>query len=308
MRPGPDWNAVAGDIQIEFGAHGGYARKSAANPLRLEMRQVQINVRMPGLFHLANDGQAHHVPRGKFAARIVVGHEAPAVAVDQPGPGPARGLGDQVPAAACYIQHRGMELHELHVSQFRACAIGHGHAVAGGDLGIGGFAIDLARTAAGQDRLLRPDHGLAVPAVPDQRPAARAVMGQKIDGERVFPNKYVGQILDAADRHSHYLLARGVAQGMCDAVVTVPAFARQSQALAGMVELHAPVDQLLDPLRRLANHVLDHLPIAQRSAGHKRVLNVILEPVRRIQDPRNAALGHVAVGLHDAVLGNHHHR
>ena len=178
MRARPDGNPVAGDVQIELGADGGDAGKAAANPLRIEVRQVEIDVRMPRLFHLADDGQADHVARGQFAARIVVGHEAVAVAIDQPGAFAARGLADQVPAAAGDVQHRGMELHELHVAQFGAGAIGHGHAVAGGHFGIGRFAIELARPAGGQDRLLGPDHGLAVPAVPDQRAAAGAVVRQ----------------------------------------------------------------------------------------------------------------------------------
>ena len=65
-----------------------------------------------------------------------------------------------------------MELHELHVAQLGAGAIGDGQAVAGGHFGIGRFAIDLARAAGAEDRLLGPDQRLAVLGVPDQRAAA----------------------------------------------------------------------------------------------------------------------------------------
>ena len=57
---------------------------------------VEIDVGVPGLLHLADDGQADHVARGQFAAGVVVGHEAVAVAVHQPGPFPPGGLADQM--------------------------------------------------------------------------------------------------------------------------------------------------------------------------------------------------------------------
>ena len=155
---------------------------------RIEMRQVEIHVGVFGLLHLADDRQADDVARRQLAAGIVLGHEAMAVAVDQPGAFAAGGLADQVTAAAGDVQHRGVELHELHVAQLGAGAIGDGHAVAGGHFGIGGFAVDLACAAGGQDRLLRPDHGLAVAAVPHQGAAADAVAGQQVEAEGVFPD------------------------------------------------------------------------------------------------------------------------
>ena len=162
--------------------------KRRQHPLRIEVRQVEIDVRVPRLLHLADARQAHHVARGQLAARIVVGHEAVAVAIDQPGPFAARGLADQAAAAAGDVEHGGMELHELHVAQFGAGPIGHGHAVAGGHVGIGGFAIELAGPAGGQDRLLGPDHRLAVAAVPHQGAAADAVVRQQVEREGVFPD------------------------------------------------------------------------------------------------------------------------
>ena len=82
----------------------------------------------------------------------------------------------------------------------------------------------------------------------------------------------------------------------------------RAKLFARVVELRAPVDQFADPLRRLADHVLDHLPIAQRAAGLERVGHVVLEAVVRIEHAGDAALGVVAVRLHDAVLGDDHHR
>ena len=53
--------------------------------LRIEMAQIEIDVRMPRLFHLRDDRLADHVARGQLAARIVVGHEAMAGAIDRAG-------------------------------------------------------------------------------------------------------------------------------------------------------------------------------------------------------------------------------
>ena len=238
--------------------------KRLADLHRIEVGQVEIDVRVPGLFHLADDGQADHVARGQLAAGIVVGHETVSVAVDQPGPFAPHGLADQAAAAAGDVQHRGMELHELHVAQLGAGAIGHGHAVAGGPVGIGRLAIELPGPAGGQNRLLGPDQGFAVLRVPDQRPAAGAVVGQQVEREGVFPDVDVGGILGTMDDRPHDLLARGVAQGVGDAVAAVSALAAQGQAVALPVELRAPADQLARCAGRLADDLLDHLPIAER--------------------------------------------
>ena len=50
-----------------------------------------------------------------------------------------------------------VELDELHVGDGHARAVGHGHAVAGGDVGIGGVEIDLAAAAGGEEHVLRGD-------------------------------------------------------------------------------------------------------------------------------------------------------
>ena len=96
MGAGPDGNPLAGDVQAELGAHRGNAGKPRQHPAGVQVRQIEIDVGVPGPLHLADDGQADDVAGGQFAAGIVVGHEAVAVAIDQPGPFAAGGLADQV--------------------------------------------------------------------------------------------------------------------------------------------------------------------------------------------------------------------
>ena len=114
--------------------------------------------------------------RGASSARgSYVGHEAVAVLVAQVRPFAAHRLADQEAARAGDVEHRRVELHELHVAQLGAGAVGGGHAVAGGDGRIGRLAVDHARAAGGQDRLLGPDEqSCPTPAVPDERADAAA--------------------------------------------------------------------------------------------------------------------------------------
>ena len=53
------------------------------------------------------------------------------------------------------IKAGGMKLDELHVGHGRAGAIGHGHAVARGNVRVGGVKINFAAAARGQERTER---------------------------------------------------------------------------------------------------------------------------------------------------------
>ena len=75
-----------------------------------------------------------------------------------------------------------------------------------------------------------------------------------------------------------------------------------------LVEVRAPVDQLVDPLGRFADDHLDDLRVAQPAAGGERVGDVVLEAVLGIEHAGDAPLGVVAVRLSQPVLGDHQHR
>ena len=126
----------------------------------VEVRHVEIDAGVPRLFHLADDRLRDDVARGQLGPRVVLRHEPHAVLIDQPAPFAADRLGDQAAAAAGDVEHRRVELHELHVAELRPGAVGHGVAVAGGDGRIRRFAIDLPAAAGGQDRLPGPDEHL----------------------------------------------------------------------------------------------------------------------------------------------------
>ena len=79
-------------------------------------------VRPASLRHPLLHGRRHHVPGGQVAERMAAGHDRPARRVHQHRAGPAQRLGDERALAAGRVlpQHGRVELHELHVPQFRA--------------------------------------------------------------------------------------------------------------------------------------------------------------------------------------------
>jgi hypothetical protein len=69
-----------------------------------------------------------------------------------------------------------------------------------------------------------------------------------------------------------------------------------------------PLHQLADPLRRLPHDHFHDLRVAQFAARRQRVGDMILEPVLRVHDPRDSALGVGAVRFVQPVLGDHQRR
>ena len=220
---------------------------------------------------------------GEFAARVELEHEAMAITIDQPGALAASGLADQVTAAAGDVKHRGMKLHELHVAQLGAGPIGDGCAIAGGYGRIGRFAVELPGPAGGHDGGLRPDHGLAMQTIPDDRPAADTLPGKQIDREGMLPNLNLWPLFHLGGDRADDLPAGGIAEGMGDAVAAVAAFASQGQMPVDPVKIRSIGDQLLDAARGLAHHALDHLAIAQRAAGFEGVGRMIFAAILRRQ-------------------------
>ena len=277
--------------------------KWAAHPLRVQVRQVEVDVGMPRLLHAADDRPRHHVARGQLAARVFVRHEADAVLVAQVGALAAHRLADEVTAGTGDIEDRRMELHELHVAQLRPGPVGGGHAVAGRHRRVGRLAVDHAGAAAGQDRLLRPDEQVVAPAAPHQGADAAAGVRHQVDGECAVPNGDIGRFIGAVDDRPHDLPAGGVAQGVDDASVAVAALHADFR-----VEMGAVTDQLVDVSGRLAHHHLDHVAVAQTGPGRERVLDMVLETVFRRTHRGDAALGVAAVAQPQLVLCDDQHR
>ncbi len=153
-----------------------------------------------------------------------------------------------------------MELDEFHVAELGPRAKGDGMPVGRGDLGIGRLAVQPPGPAGGEDRLLGPDERLAVARVPDERPAARPLVRQQVDGEGRFPDEDVGPRADEIGHGPHHFLPGRIAQGMHDPAMAVPPFQREGDLAVVRVEMGPVSDQFADALGRLVNdHVDDRL-------------------------------------------------
>ena len=200
-----------------------------------------------------------------------------------------------------------MELHELHVAHDGAGAKGDGVAVGGGDGGVCRLPENLPRAAGGKNGLLRPEDGLAVALVPDDRPPADSVPGQQVDDERPLPEPGVGQAAGTGNQGPHHFFAGGVPQGMRHAAMAVPTFLRQRQFAVFGIEDRSPVDQFLDPLGRLADDHFHNFFVAQPLPGRDRVSGVAREIIDRIEHAGDASLGVGAVRLRQNIFADHDH-
>ena len=108
------------------------------------------------------------------------------------------------------MQRGGMELHELDIADLRAGPVRHGHAVAGGHIGIGGFAEHAAQPAGGQQRGSAPE---SVPRLgclrrtPSRRPPPSAVSSRSVIAAKLR-NSMLGS--EAALRYSVRAISRPV--------------------------------------------------------------------------------------------------
>ena len=157
----------------------------------------------------------------------------------------------------------------------------------------------MARTTARAQTSARP-----ALSVPDQHAAASAFVGQEIDREAIGPEPDVRTRPDALDDRAHHFAAGLVAEGVDDSGVRMAPFAAQGDVAVDLVEVGAPLDQLADPDRGLADHHLDDLRVAEPLARGQGVGDVVVEAVLGVEDSGDPPLGVLAVALAHFVLGD----
>ena len=153
--------------------------------LGIEMGQIQINYRIlgPADFEFMNDGAGDDVARGQFGHGMVLGHEAIHLEVAKVGTFAPQGLREKKARGFFQVERGGMELDELHVADFGAGTERHGDAIAGGNTGVGGVAIELAEAAGGEEHG-RGGHLLGLAFFGDQVNAADAAgFDDQVGGE-----------------------------------------------------------------------------------------------------------------------------
>ena len=92
---------------------------------------------------------------------------------------------------------------------------------------------------------------------------------------------------------------------MNDPVMAVPPFAAQFEGAVPFVESRTPGDQFGDAARRLANHGINHLPMAEFTAGGERIGHVVVEPILGINDAGDAPLRPLARRALEVVFCDH---
>ena len=237
------------------------------------------------------------------------GHDRPARRVHQYRAGPAQRLGDEraLTAGPVLPQHGRMELHELHVPQFRAGPGGQGQAVAGQPGRVGGGRVGLAKAAGGQHdrgRGHRADPQDPVLADdPGQDPAHRSlVAGQGVQHDTA------GQHLDPAGlqggaQHPVHLRADRVAPGGDDPVAAVPAL----QVQHGALQPGPACGQPGDLAGRLGDQRRHGRRIAQARARVERVPLMQRRGVPRTEGGGQAPLGQRRRAPADPVLAEQQH-
>ena len=172
MRAGPHGNPVPGEIEAELRADRRHPRKPLADYGWIEVREVEIHVGVVRAMHDHRGRAGDDVAGREFGPYVELGHKTPAVAVDEVCSRAPHRLRDQAPRTTGDVEHRRMELHELHVTKFGAGPPRQRHAVAARPGRIRRLAIELAGAPRGENRPPRPDERLAVSRVPDERSAA----------------------------------------------------------------------------------------------------------------------------------------
>ena len=103
------------------------------------------------------DGPGHYVPWCQFAALVETIHEAGAVRQLQKSPFAPYRFGNQERLGVRMVQTGRVELVELHVANTTACTPGHGNAITGCAVRIGGVTVGLGCATGSDDGEARPE-------------------------------------------------------------------------------------------------------------------------------------------------------
>ena len=295
-------------IEAVLRQHFAQIRKAFADAFRLQMRHRNKHVGRAGLGDFMRDRFGHDVARREFKALVVFVHEAFVLRVQQPAAFTAHGFGDEVAFGAGEVQRGRVELYEFHVLKRRARAVSHGHAVAGGHVGVGRLAVNLPNPAGRQNG----DFGFDLEHLPGfgverDESVAGLVVVQQIDGKMIFENRNVGMVADFFDQAGFNRAAGGVAQRVDDAVVRMSAFEREGDLAVLAVKGRAPFDELRDAQWAFRDEFAHGGFVAQPRAGDDRVLEMRFGFIERIERDGHAALRVKRVGLLHPALGHEQH-
>ena len=147
---GDDGNRLFGNVDAERCAGLVDFREALLEEFSRLARDVEKDALGAGAFHFGVDGAGHDVARSKILQRVVTRHEGRAVFVDKDAAFAAHSFADEEGFGFGVEKAGGVELDEFHVAHRRARPPRHGHAVAGGDVGIRRVEVNFAAAAGGE--------------------------------------------------------------------------------------------------------------------------------------------------------------
>ena len=169
MRRWRHRNSIASWIDIEPRQHARKTRESLNKSPRRKVSAIKEYMTLAATCKMPNDGFTHNITRRKLRHRMKTPHEAIAVAIDKMRSLAAHRFTNEHAPRTGNIQRGGVKLEELKIGEFRARAPRHGHAVAGGNFRVGGFAEHLPCSAGSKHSGARPHDLQPVTRMPGQR-------------------------------------------------------------------------------------------------------------------------------------------
>ena len=283
------------DAQLQAARVGCWGSARAGRPAAL-VRDVEVHAVQPVLLHLEVDGARHHVARRQLGARVVRRHEAasPSGSLQQAAFAAHR-LADQEGLGVRVVQAGRVELDELHVRHPAARAPGHGDAVAGGGVGVGGVEVDLAGAAGGQDGVRRAEGQHLVGGLVER---VQAQAGRVLSGPACVPvirstSVCCSNSVMLGVRRTVSISVRCTAAPVASVTCTMrrwlwpPSRVRCSSPFFQR-EGHAQLAQPGDGLGRVLDHEAGGRQVAQAGAGDQRVVDMRLRGCRPRPAPRRS--------------------
>ena len=306
-------NRLPAHVDAEFQAARQNGRKAGAEERRGQMAHVQVDAVRAQALHFMVDGARHDVAGSQLAAFVEALHEAAAVRQQQASAFAAHGFGNQERPRLRVVEAGRMELVELHVGDAAAGAPGHGDAVAGGAVRVGGVEVDLAGAAGGQHHELRLDdlHAVrlavvGVGAAHAVRRGAEPLRGDQIHRHAPAQHGDVGMRRGARDQRLGDGRSGGV-RDMQHAAMRVSALAGEVRRVAVAVERETQRRHMVDALGRARDRIAHDLFVAQSGAGVDGVGDVGIEAVVWMRHRGHAALGAIGGAAVQGILGEHRH-
>ena len=142
---------LPGHVEAVFQAGLVDVGETVPDVVRVLVGDVEIDAVVAVGLHFVVDGAGHDVAGRKVLQVVVLLHESGAVAPAQDRPFAPDRFGDEKRLGMGMEQGGRVELHEFHVGDGGAGAVGHGDTVAGGHVGVAGVEIDLAGAAGGEE-------------------------------------------------------------------------------------------------------------------------------------------------------------